>query len=58
MLFLHLLNSWEARNCQEVVTVDVDRQKLKKPGSIIKVGWVHSLYLFLGDIYTGHNYPE
>ncbi|XP_071526695.1 gem-associated protein 2 isoform X1 [Panulirus ornatus] len=27
---------WEARNCQEVVTVNVDRQKLKKPGNIIK----------------------
>lgn len=27
---------WEARQCKEVVTVDVDRKKLKKPGSIIK----------------------
>ncbi|KAG7164326.1 Gem-associated protein 2-like [Homarus americanus] len=28
---------WEARQCQDVVTVDVDRQKLKKPGTLKEV---------------------
>ncbi|XP_045595473.1 gem-associated protein 2 [Procambarus clarkii] len=27
---------WEAKQCQEVVTVDLDRKKLKKLGSIVK----------------------